>query len=231
MCAAVWLGGVVREPTDVGVIWDMDGTLVASATVVPDAFIEVVARLGSTPPDRDGVVALYDTGTPRTMLGHMLDRRGTEEDTELYHEVLRRRTAEVRVHGGIEAVLSEVRRRGVPQAVFTGNTRQAAEILLEGTGLRSHFDVVVGGDEVAGPKPAPDGVLEAAQRLGLTARSCLYVGDSPLDVGAAEAAGAVPVHAGWGHLYDDALGHATAFAPADVLTFLDRLVGSGRQAG
>jgi hypothetical protein len=31
------------------------------------------------------------------------------------------------------------------------------------------------------------------------------------------------VHAGWGHLYDDALGHATAYSPADVLVFLDRL--------
>ena len=55
--------------TDVGVIWDMDGTLVASATVVPDAFIETVTRLGGTPPDRAGVVALYDLGDPRAMLG------------------------------------------------------------------------------------------------------------------------------------------------------------------
>ena len=42
------------EPEDIGVIWDMDGTLVASATVVPDAFIETVTRLGATPPDRAG---------------------------------------------------------------------------------------------------------------------------------------------------------------------------------
>jgi HAD superfamily hydrolase (TIGR01509 family) len=201
----------------------MDGTLVGSATVVPDAFIEVVTRLGSTPPDRDGVVALYDLGDPRMMLGSMLDREGTEQDADLYHEVLRGMTDEVRVHDGISDVLDELRRRGVPLAVFTGNSHQAAAILLEGTGLRDYFDVVVGGNEVARPKPAPDGVLRAAEDLGLVPERCLYVGDSPLDVGAAEAAGAVPVHAGWGHLYDDALGHATASSPADVLVFLDRL--------
>jgi HAD superfamily hydrolase (TIGR01509 family) len=201
----------------------MDGTLVGSATVVPDAFIEVVTRLGSTPPDRDGVVALYDLGDPRMMLGSMLDREGTEQDADLYHEVLRGMTDEVRVHDGISDVLDELRRRGVPLAVFTGNSHQAAAILLEGTGLRDYFDVVVGGNEVARPKPAPDGVLRAAEDLGLVPERCLYVGDSPLDVGAAEAAGAVPVHAGWGHLYDDALGHATAYSPADVLVFLDRL--------
>ena len=86
-----------------------------------------------------------------------------------------------------------------------------------------YFDVVVGGNQVARPKPAPDGVRAAARALGLDPARCLYVGDSPLDVGAAEAAGALPVHAGWGHLYDDAHGHPTADSPADVLGFLARL--------
>ncbi|MET1058107.1 MAG: HAD family hydrolase [Nocardioides sp.] len=215
----------MHEPADVGVIWDMDGTLVASATVVPDAFIETVTRLGATPPDRAGVVALYDLGDPRVMLGRMLDRRGTDEDADLYHEVLRGMTDQVRVHDGIAEVLAELRRRDVPQAVFTGNSHQAAAHLLEGTGLRGYFDVVLGGNQVDRPKPAPDGVLAAARALGLDPARCLYVGDSPLDVGSAEAAGAHPVHAGWGHLYDDALGHPTADTPADVLGFLDGLIG------
>ena len=222
----VWLAERVREPADIGVIWDMDGTLVASSTVVPDAFIETVTRLGATPPDRDGVVALYDLGDPRMMLGRMLGREGTEDDADLYHRVLGGMIDQVHVHAGVEDVLSELGRRGVPQAVFTGNSHQAAAILLEGTGLRAYFDVVVGGNEVARPKPAPDGVLRAAEELGLAPERCLYVGDSPLDVGAGESAGAVPVHAGWGHLYDEALGHATAYTPVDVLGFVDRL-GSG----
>jgi len=154
----------------------------------------------------------------------MLDREGTEADSATYHEVLGGMTDRVRVHEGIDEVLVELRRRGVPLAVFTGNSHQAAAILLEGTGLRAHFDVVVGGNQVERAKPAPDGVLAAAKALGLDPARCLYVGDSPLDVGAAEAAGAVPVHAGWGHLYDDALGHPTADTPAEVLGFLALLV-------
>ena len=90
----------MHEPADVGVIWDMDGTLVASATVVPDAFIETVHQLGGTPPDRDGVVALYDLGDPRVMLGRMLDRPGTDGDADRYHEVLGRMAGRVRVHDG-----------------------------------------------------------------------------------------------------------------------------------
>ncbi|MCW2808705.1 MAG: Phosphoglycolate phosphatase, partial [Marmoricola sp.] len=64
----------MRTPPRSAVIWDMDGTLVETATVVPDAFIETVRRLGGEPPDRDGVVALYAVGTPHVMLGRMLAR-------------------------------------------------------------------------------------------------------------------------------------------------------------
>ncbi|MCW2822393.1 MAG: Phosphoglycolate phosphatase [Marmoricola sp.] len=210
----------MRTPPRSAVIWDMDGTLVETATVVPDAFIETVRRLGGEPPDRDGVVALYAVGTPHVMLGRMLAREGTAEDAEEYHAALAEGASKVAVHEGIPEVLALLRGRGVPLAVFTGNSAQAASILLGAVGLRDVFDVVIGGDEVARAKPAPDGVLAAASALGVDITRCLYVGDSPLDVGAAKAAGAFPVAAGWGHLYDASLDVATAATPAEVPGFL-----------
>ena len=202
------------------VIWDMDGTLVESAAVVPEAFIATVLRLGGVPPDAAGVVDLYGVGDPRLMLGVMLEREGLPEDSAVYHEVLAEKAGAVRVHDGVPEVLEELRRRGVPVAVFTGNSHEAATILLQRTGLHGFFDVVVGGNQVARAKPAPDGVLAAAELLGLDPAACLYVGDSPADVGAAVSAGAIPVAAGWGHLYDATLAVTTAAAPGDVLGLL-----------
>ena len=199
------------------VIWDMDGTLVDSAAAVPDAFIETVQRLGGPRMTRDEVVSYYDAGAPHVMLGLMLGRTGTVEDGELYHRVLAELGHAVVVHAGVEDVLAELHGRGVPMAVFTGNSIEAARILLGATGLAAYFAHVVGGNQVENPKPAPDGVLLAAQRLGVEAAHCLYVGDSPLDVGAARDAGARPVAAGWGHLYDEEHVVATARTPADVL--------------
>ncbi|SDS81038.1 phosphoglycolate phosphatase [Nocardioides scoriae] len=202
------------------VIWDMDGTLVDSATVVPDAFIETVQRLGGPTLTRDQVVAHYDAGAPHEMIGLMVGREARVEDGELYHRVLADLSHTVRVHDGIAEVLGELGRRGVPLAVFTGNSVEAAGLLLGATGLRDHFDVVVGGNEVARPKPAPDGVLEAASRLGVDAAACVYVGDSPLDVGAARDAGATPVAAGWGHLFDAGAAVTAAATPAELLDLL-----------
>ena len=202
------------------VIWDMDGTLVDSAAAVPDAFIETVRRLGGPRMTRDEVVSYYDAGAPHVMLGLMLGRTGTVADGELYHDVLAELGHAVVVHAGVEDVLAELHGRRVPMAVFTGNSIEAARILLGATGLAAYFAHVVGGNQVENPKPAPDGVLLAAQRLGVEAADCLYVGDSPLDVGAARDAGARPVAAGWGHLYAEEHAVTIARTPADVLDLL-----------
>jgi beta-phosphoglucomutase-like phosphatase (HAD superfamily) len=49
--------------------------------------------------------------------------------------------------------------------------------------------VTVAGDEVANPKPAPDGYLAAAAALGADPAACVALEDSPPGVAAAKAAG------------------------------------------
>ena len=51
--------------------------------------------------------------------------------------------------------------------------------------------VVVGGDDVERGKPAPDGYLTAARRLGVAPANCLVVEDAPAGVEAAKRAGAM----------------------------------------
>lgn len=75
-------------------------------------------------------------------------------------------------------------------------------MLLESAGLP--VDVLIGGDQVARPKPAPDGILLAAEELGIDPVDVAYVGDSPLDLRAATSAGSHSAAAAWGHMYDQA---------------------------
>lgn len=55
--------------------------------------------------------------------------------------------------------------------------------------LDAHFDVVVGIRDVARPKPAPDMLLHCLDHLEVEPHAAVYVGDSPGDLTAAEAAG------------------------------------------
>ena len=67
--------------------------------------------------------------------------------------------------------------------------RYRIEAMMEDAGLLGHLDVIIGGEDVTRHKPAPDGLLMAAERLDLDVEDCVYVGDSHVDAGAAQSAG------------------------------------------
>jgi HAD superfamily hydrolase (TIGR01509 family) len=78
--------------------------------------------------------------------------------------------------------------------------RPLVELALAGTTLASAFDVVVTGDDVANPKPAPDLYLLACRHLGVRPSEAIAFEDSVAGVLSAKAAGltvvAVPQLAG-----------------------------------
>ncbi len=63
------------------------------------------------------------------------------------------------------------------------------------------FTTVFWGDQVQNPKPAPDSIIIAAERMGMTLQEVAYIADAPVDLAAARSAGAVPIAAGWGHQF------------------------------
>ena len=202
------------------IVWDMDGTLIDSATVVPDAYIRAITRLGGPTLTREAVIAAYGLGPPVIMLAHLLGRATTDADVQEYLACLRAEAAAARPYPGIEATLEGLRGR-VEMGVFTGANHAGALILLESAGLTGHFTVVVGGDEVEHQKPAPDGVLRACRSLGVAPASAAYVGDSASDLEAARSSGARAFAAGWGHLYGpDSQADLVLHRPEELLELL-----------
>jgi beta-phosphoglucomutase-like phosphatase (HAD superfamily) len=57
-------------------------------------------------------------------------------------------------------------RERLPTAVFTGASRRAAQIILSQCGLLESFKTVVGGDEVARPKPRATPAPSRSPRRG-----------------------------------------------------------------
>ena len=75
------------------------------------------------------------------------------------------------------------------RGVVTTKYRHRVEDALERDGLRALVEVIVGADDVPRPKPAPDGLLQAVDSLGIPAGDCVFVGDSEVGARAARAAG------------------------------------------
>ena len=77
-----------------------------------------------------------------------------------------------------KTTLEQLREMKLALAVATSSVSASARPLLDRTGIRSLFSVVITGDEVQQGKPHPDIYLLAAKKLGISPEACLVIEDS-----------------------------------------------------
>jgi phosphoglycolate phosphatase-like HAD superfamily hydrolase len=96
--------------------------------------------------------------------------------------------------------------------------------MLVAAGLAGYFPVVVGGDDVSRPKPAPDGLELTCRRLDIGVSDAVYVGDPAVDLQCADAAKVSGIHAAWGSVNGTAAGpERIARRPHDVVELVMQL--------
>lgn len=98
---------------------------------------------------------------------------------------------------GMVETLEALRQHGVRQAVVSSKMRAQYRIDVEGQGLDRYMETAVLQEDTPRHKPLPDPLLECMKRMGLQAHQVLYVGDTPSDSLAAQAAGVDFAYARW----------------------------------
>jgi HAD superfamily hydrolase (TIGR01509 family) len=81
----------------------------------------------------------------------------------------------------------------IPFAVVSGSSRESIVKSLTTVGLLDRFPILVGSEDYARSKPAPDAFLTAAARLGIAPRDCLVFEDTDMGIQGATAAGMASV--------------------------------------
>ena len=99
----------------------------------------------------------------------------------------------IALKAGLVELLAWLDEAGIAKAVATSTRRVRALAKLAALDLDGRFAVLVGGDEVARGKPAPDIYREAAARIAFEPAQCVALEDSEPGVHAALAAGIVPI--------------------------------------
>ncbi len=87
----------------------------------------------------------------------------------------------------------EAQQGRIPFAVVSGSSRASVVKSHTTLGLLDRFQVIVGSGDYKNGKPAPDGFLLAASRLGVAPRDCLVFEDTAMGIQAATAAGMASV--------------------------------------
>jgi beta-phosphoglucomutase family hydrolase len=105
-----------------------------------------------------------------------------------YHEQLPQLKAIPEVVEHIEAEHGRI-----PFAVVSGSRRASVVGSLTALNLLDKFDVLICAEDYKHGKPAPDGFLLAAEKLGVAPQHCLVFEDTELGIEAATAAGMASV--------------------------------------
>ena len=160
-----------------GIIFDCDGVLFESRRANLAYYNDILAFFGEEP--------VCESDTDRAELCH----------TAASPEVLRVLLGEDRHRQALERAAAIDYRKFIPfmtpEPGLNEATNRGASMpdILDHFELSAYFEIVVTSRDVARPKPHPDMLQLAGERLRLAPRELLFVGDSALDKAAAEGAG------------------------------------------
>jgi HAD superfamily hydrolase (TIGR01509 family) len=178
------------------VVFDMDGLLVDTETVVFEAMQATARNAGRDLPFE---VFKLMVGLPHVLSDQIvLEHFGDECDLTAWRAGVREnfyRIAEagVALKAGVRELLDVLDARRLPRAVATSSNRESVQHSLGQHGLLTRFDAFVTRDEQVNHKPHPEPFLKAAAALGVDPRDCLALEDSHNGVRAAAAAGMMTV--------------------------------------
>ncbi|HEX5629646.1 MAG TPA: phosphoglycolate phosphatase [Usitatibacteraceae bacterium] len=186
-------------------LFDLDGTLVDTAPDLAAAANRMLADLGRASLPDDRIRDFVGKGV-MNLVNRCFEASGGggEEDRARAHAVFERHYSagiadRSRPYPGVVDGLEALERAGIAMGCVTNKAGRFTEPLLELTGLRRFFGVVVSGDTVERKKPHPDPMLYAAGKLGASPAETLVVGDSLNDVQSARAAGCAVVVVPYGY--------------------------------
>ena len=182
------------------ILFDLDGTLIDSTEAILESFEVAYSHFGESCPDPEKITA--EIGHP--LDGMFLSLGIPEASIEAYVAAYK---AHYRKISREKTLLLPDAERAVRKAsatarlgVVTTKTAKYSIELLEHLKLINYFEVMIGREDVVHPKPHPEPVLKALSKLQTGTKNSWMIGDTCMDMHAAQAAGikGVAVTSGYG---------------------------------
>ncbi|PIE41768.1 MAG: phosphoglycolate phosphatase [Gammaproteobacteria bacterium] len=195
------------------VAFDLDGTLVDSVPDIALAVDQMRTALNRPVAGVDAVRdwvgngaemlvkrALADSSDPQRVA--QVSKAQLDEAFPLFRSFYGKCNGKAsQLYDGATACLQGLHDLGVPLAIVTNKPKMFTDPLLKSLGIAAFFQEVIGGECFPEKKPSPVALNYLADKYQAKPDTCLMVGDSKYDVGAARAAGykALAVTYGYNH--------------------------------
>jgi HAD superfamily hydrolase (TIGR01509 family) len=211
-------------PTPRGLIFDLDGTLVDTVETRIEAWTRVFAEEGIET-DRRHVAELI--GADGKRLAREVAQRAARDLSDDDAERIDHRSGEIydelntdpRPLPGARDLLVALEASGMRWAIATSSRKEQVRASVDALRLPKQ-PTIIDGSHVQHAKPAPDLLLQTAERLRVAPAECWCVGDATWDMRAAKAARMVAVGVATGAVGPEALIQAGADAAISSLVAL-----------
>lgn len=185
------------------VVLDIGGTLIADHGEVPDAMLGAFARHGVTVTPQE--FSEWRGASKREMVRHFVAREN--KNAALIEPIYADFTAtalkayeQVQPIAGAEQAMQELQAMKLLLATTTGFDHQLTTAILSRLGWQHYFVASISSDQVSDGRPAPFMLFRAMEAAHVNdVRTVMAVGDTPLDLQAADNAGlgaAIGVYSG-----------------------------------
>ena len=213
------------------IIIDLDGTLVDTNGLHVEAWRRAFERHGYRV-HADRIWREVGKGGDQlvpAILGDEAERTNGDALRAAWVEAFLQLSRETKIgclRGALDLVAA-AKRRGLRLILATSSRNETFDATIRSCGVnfRELVPDVVSGDDANATKPAPDLVLAAVKKLGLSPAQCAMIGDTPYDAEACRHGGVVCIGLTTGGFDADTLIRAGARMtyrdPADVLDHLD----------
>ena len=183
------------------VLFDLDGTLIASAPEICDAVNDTLHRFDLPLVAQLQVNDWIGHGTGELLIQAVASASKTPVAvvressslnliaTEFQKYYQRRCGTRSQVYPQVREALSTLHSRGVALALLTNKEQRFTDTVLDAHQLTGLFDKIVCGDTLASKKPNPAGIESCLKHFAVSAAQALMVGDSSIDIATARNAG------------------------------------------
>ena len=186
-------------------LWDADGTVVYSQPWWEDSFLFTSQHFGLHVPQGRDLKKVFGGMTLRQMYERVVPESLDIEECLRFHVEYQSKTTHlITLFDGEYEILTDFDNLGVKQAIVTSRTsRKLLSENLEDLGILKFFKFIICMEDVTSPKPHPQGIQLAMQRLKSEKKSTFMIGDTKYDIEAGQRAGVSTIGVLFGYEKDD----------------------------
>ena len=164
------------------IIWDLDGTLIDSYTVIVESICDGLKEL-NIEYDKSYISNYVQTKSVTSYLNMISNNTGFSTDYlfELYYKYSNKRTMEIQSLPHAKDILDILSNKGVQHFIYTHKNVVTFEI-LENLDMLKYFTKILTIDDGFKRKPDPEAINFLIENYHLDRNEIFYVGDRDLDI-------------------------------------------------